>query len=70
VSYRGFNVGDKVQYESKCTREKFFYGQIVGFYGNGAVALCTDQTGLSARPVSIDRLQRPAPTYRNAGRAC
>lgn len=64
-----FRAGDEVQYTSLCS-ETVFYGKIVGFYGkNLDMALCTDQTGLTPRPVGVDRLRRNLTPNTHKGRA-
>lgn len=51
-----FKGGDHVEYKSTCS-EFMFRGVVVGLIGKDQdMAICTDQTGLSARPVRVKRL--------------
>lgn len=52
-----FKAGDSVEYKSLCSAH-VWRGIIVGFcFKSRDVAICTDETGLPPRPVSIDRLR-------------
>lgn len=47
--------GDYVWFQS-IQGKKVWYGQVEGFCFKGHVAICTDGTGLSSRPVESGRL--------------
>lgn len=62
-----FKAGDAVEYQSLCS-DHVWRGIIVGFcFKTRDVALCTDQTGLSPRPVGVQRLRRGTVTYTHIG---
>lgn len=62
-----FKAGDSVEYTSLCSAH-VWHGIIVGFcFKTRDVAICTDQTGLSPRPVGVQRLRHSAVTYGHTG---